>query len=153
MAQLKIGDILPAALWYNPWQPQDYDRAKEGITETLGLVAENDGVTISPVTFEVLEWNDDRLPEPPKWAHNGVKCLLGEAVITGYVSDIKVTSFLADLDKKDLERLRDIQRRVHRKYYPGEVLTDAQCDSLIEQIGPEAAFDAVKRAVDSGSVH
>ncbi len=61
-------------------------------------------------------------------------------------------SFLTDLDPVDLRRLREITRRIHAKEFPRlPVLTDHQCDVVIERIGgPLHAEQIVREAVNRG---
>ena len=56
-------------------------------------------------------------------------------------------SFVAGLDKKDLVRLRYLTRKSL-----GFDLTDAHCDVIIDELGPEAAVDSMKRAVDGSLI-
>ena len=61
-------------------------------------------------------------------------------------------TFITDLDPVELRRLRDITRRIHAKDFPHlPVLTDHQCDRVIEKIGgPIKMEQVVREAVDSG---
>ena len=106
--------------------------------------------------------------------------LVGEADVVGYPNE--APGVTADLDAKDLARLRDITRKAHLKAMPfttcevcagtkrdgygnrckackgrGRVkskpLTDAECDAIINEVAPETAHRVVKATVDSGMVH
>lgn len=59
---------------------------------------------------------------------------------------------LTDLDPVDLRRLRQITRRIHHKDFPHlPVLSDHQCDVVIERIGgPIQMEQVVREAVDQG---
>ncbi len=63
--------------------------------------------------------------------------------------------FITDLDPVDLRRLREITRRIHARDFPHlPVLTDHQCDVVIETVYPKArtaeAIRAVREAVNRG---
>jgi hypothetical protein len=61
--------------------------------------------------------------------------------------------FVADLDKQDLMRLREITRKAYSEVHPKAVrLTDAVCDYYIEELGPDAAVKTLRRAVDSKAI-
>jgi hypothetical protein len=60
------------------------------------------------------------------------------------------TSWVGDLAYEDLQRLRSIVRRTHLHFYPAEKVTPAECDKLIEAIGPKVAEEMIQRAVDGG---
>ena len=56
--------------------------------------------------------------------------------------------FVADLEPKDLERLRTILRRVHQSYNPGKPeLSTEKCDEYINKNGPDAALAALREQV------
>jgi hypothetical protein len=59
-------------------------------------------------------------------------------------------SFVAQLRFKDLQRLRQIVRRVHMRHYPGERCTDREADRIIESFGPETCEKMIARAVRRG---
>lgn len=57
-------------------------------------------------------------------------------------------TFVADIDPKDLERLRIILRRIHQQYNPGKpTLSNERCDQFINQNGPDAALAALREQV------
>ena len=62
----------------------------------------------------------------------------------------KVSSFIADLDFRDLQRLRAVTRRCYASRYPRRPrLTDSACDYYIEQLGPQAGEKVLRAAVDA----
>lgn len=61
-------------------------------------------------------------------------------------------SFVHDLTPNDLQRLREIVKRIHLKHYPKAMVNDYEADKLIEAFGPEVAAMLVKAAVDAKAV-
>lgn len=59
------------------------------------------------------------------------------------------TSIISDRDRV---RLRKIIRKVHFANYPTEMLTDYECDKLINAWGPKVAAYEIKRHMDQGDV-
>jgi hypothetical protein len=60
-------------------------------------------------------------------------------------------SFIQELSWTDLQRLRHVVRRVHRKYFRDEP-TLVEIDQLIESLGAEVAEAHIKVAVDRNLV-
>jgi len=60
--------------------------------------------------------------------------------------------FASMLSVADRDRLRAVVRRVHLRHYPQHLLTNFECDRLIDAWGPEIAGRLVKQAVDGGLV-
>lgn len=60
--------------------------------------------------------------------------------------------FTSELSVQDRNRLRAVVRKVHLKHYPAHLLTDYECDRLIDAWGPEVAGNIVRKAVDRGLV-
>ena len=61
-------------------------------------------------------------------------------------------SFIADLNLRDLQRLREVCRRVFREKCNGRSLTNTQCDKWIESMGPKVMEKRIKIAVDTKMV-
>ena len=65
-------------------------------------------------------------------------------------------SFVSTLSQQELGMLRNIVRKVHlrhavEKFGPNHSsVSDAECDRLIEHIGPEVAERMIKFGVDKG---
>lgn len=64
---------------------------------------------------------------------------------------IQLGGFSTQLSLGDRRRLRSIIKKVHLNWYPSEMLTDYECDKLIDAWGPEVAAAEVKKAVDAGA--
>jgi hypothetical protein len=59
-------------------------------------------------------------------------------------------SFISTISSQDLGLLRGIVRKVHLRYVSKENATDAECDKLIESLGPEIAEKMIRFGVDKG---
>ena len=56
--------------------------------------------------------------------------------------------FTDDLGSDDLARLRRVTREAYARLFPVRSrLTDRQCDTIINDLGPEAAADALRRGM------
>lgn len=58
----------------------------------------------------------------------------------------RAVKFGDDLSFEDRQTLRHVVRRVHRKYFR-DIPTNAECDQLIEALGPEAQLKMLKAAL------
>ena len=61
-------------------------------------------------------------------------------------------SFMNELSATDRQRLRVVVRNVHLAHYPQHMLTNYECDKLIDAWGPEVAGNIVKAALDKGLI-
>jgi hypothetical protein len=128
------------------------DAWKKDCEAEIGRFGLENGVIMSGAVYTEKLPGDDRVPPVPNHIHGpGVRMLVCEATVVAILKAdiIKSTGFVADLDKRDLERLRQITRAAHQKAQPMErLLTDAECDEVIERIGPQSALATVREGVD-----
>lgn len=61
-------------------------------------------------------------------------------------------SFTGIISIEDRNRLRAIVRKVHLQHYPAHMLTNYECDKLIDAWGPEVASNVIKKAMDAGKI-
>ena len=61
-------------------------------------------------------------------------------------------SFSSMLTYGDREKLRHIFRKTHLKNYPTHMITNYECDKLINALGAEVAGKMIKAAVDGGFI-
>lgn len=153
---MRPGDTVHASIWLQGTEPPGMQVAYQAqVTEAIDELCADKGFARGPVRFEELApHSDPRVPEVPDHVQGpDVRMLLAEADITGPVLIETNRNFVGDLDKVDLERLRNITRRAFAVSNAGQVLTDMQCDDIIENLGPDSAYDAIRGAVDSNTVH
>lgn len=153
---LRPGYLLENALWLDGRETaEQLERFKREVADALQERADADNVLLSPPEWTIKRPGEDRVPQVP--AHISgpdVRLLVCETLVLAVKPQIVPGSFLGDLDPKDLMRLRQITRRAHQKHNPGaKMLTLEECDTIIEQLGPESAAKCVKAAVDTRTLH
>jgi hypothetical protein len=63
----------------------------------------------------------------------------------------RVGGFSTLLSVKDRRRLRNIVREVHLKHYPQHLITNYECDRIIDVIAPETAAYLIRLNMDGVS--
>ena len=151
---MKIGDVIESAIWLTGDESQEMrERYKRDVTEAIDYFCHENNFLHGPVTFiEKLPGTDRVPPVPDHVQGQRVRLLVAESTITAKAVVAPKGSFIANLDKHDLDRLRKITRRASMKVCM-KILTDAECDEMIENLGPAAALDTLRYHVDGGMVH
>lgn len=115
------------------------------------------GAVMSVPVFTTKQPGEDRVPLVPDHISGpAVRLLICEATIVHVIPPavVKASGFVHDLDARDLARLRKITRRAYAKTHPGQPpLNDAECDAVIERVGPESALKTLRGGVDSKALH
>ena len=57
-------------------------------------------------------------------------------------------SFLTSLSFSDLERLREVVRKVHMANWPVHQISNRECDKMIDALGPAIFQQEIERMVD-----
>jgi hypothetical protein len=151
---MNIGDYIESAIWITGDEPQELRvRYEKDVTEAIDYFCHEHKFIHSPITFIEKLPGADRVPPVPDHIQGSrVRLLVAESLIEAQLPDTPIGSFVANLDKKDLDRLRKITRRVYAKNY-GRRLNDLECDEVIEETGPEAALDTLRRHIDGERIH
>ena len=148
ISKATVGDVLESAIWLDGRETAEHRKAFEAeVNAALALSARRHGHVLGPVTWTEKKPGDDRVPPVPNHIQGpNVRLLVAEAMIVNTVSIMReLPGFAHDLESDDLALLRRITRRKYREQYPGQPeLTDRQCDTLINDLGPEAALDTLK---------
>lgn len=153
---MKPGDLAEVAIWMTGAEPDfQVQHWKTVVCASIALQAEeSDGVKFGPWKFVEKRPGEDRVPKVPGHISGpDVRLLVATAEVgPGKPKVMAGTGFVEDLTKEDRDRLRKITRRVHAKSHKGmPALTDAQCDTVIERLGPEAVVATLRK--DRGAVH
>lgn len=137
------GDLFETAIWLSGEETsEDLRRWKEEECPKMKEDAEKEfGVIIGPIEFLVKAPGQDRVPQVPDHISGfEVKLLVAQAKVFAYAPSLSNgPGFVFDLERDDLVRLRKLTRSAHAKTHPGDRLTNAQCDAIINALGPEVA--------------
>lgn len=152
---MKIGDTAECAIWLDGRETPEMVR--QWRTDSVFLMERSRGevLQLGPPRFAIKRPGDDRCPPVPSHISGpDVRLLVAEADVVGNRPKVARAGFLGELDKRDLSRLRAVTRRSFAKQYPGRpMLSNEQCDAFIEHMGPLAAANAAREAVDGKLVH
>lgn len=151
---VKPGDVLETAIWMDGRETEgDVAQFKFDAVAYFQSIGDAERLVVAPTAFTEKRPLDDRVPPVPDYVSGPkVRLLVAEAAVSERLNVLSHRSFLADLDYKDLQLLRDATRAVHRIYdrnAGGEMrtLTDPECDQIIEEVGPQAALNTLEKAI------
>lgn len=143
MPSFGVGDTMETAIWLSGEETiEDRMRFTLDAQDAFTKTVERHGFKLGPISWEEKRPWDDRVPKVPDHIHGpDVRLLVATAEIIADVGiKIEKPGFCHDLEEKDLALLRHITRREYKNNYPGNAeLTDRQCDTIINDLGPEAA--------------
>lgn len=146
---IQAGEVIEFAIWANGAETSEMVAMFESdLRVGLAEIADQYGVIIGPLLMRELRPGEERVPPVPSHIHGpDVRLLVGEATVIGEVFQSE-GAFVADLEPKDLERLRTILRRVHAAWNPGKPeLSVEKCDEYINRNGADAALAALQDQV------
>lgn len=143
---MNLGDTIESAIWLSGTETESLlNQFRQDVILGIEQLCKQKGFEHTPIIFIEKNPGDERVPEVPHTINGpNIRLLVAEAEIT---HKIQKCSFIANLDLVDLKRLRIRARDIHAIYYPGEKLSNKSCDAVIEEIGPEAAVEELRRNV------
>lgn len=148
---------IEVAVWLTGREtPNQIEAFKKDCTEEVTAFGVMNGVVMGAPVFTEKRPGGERVPQVPDHISGpDVRMLVCEAVVVAERAMIvKSSGFVQDLDPKDLAKLREITRRAHQKAKPLEMtLTDAQCDEIIEHLGPTSALKTLGADMGSEVLH
>lgn len=139
---MKEGDVVESAIWLTGEETEEQRMAYEyQVCGAISMLCRENGFFSGPVQFVEKRPGDARVPDVPEHIHGDrVRLLIAEATVVAEVPVTLEGSFVNNLSPADLERLRAITR----KHSFPEMLSDSQCDKIIEDYGPRAALATLK---------
>lgn len=130
------GDLAECAIWITGEETTEMLRQWKADCAYMMSNGHEPALKLGPLSFEIKYPGQDRVPHvPDRIKGPDVRLLIATAEVLGF-EDVRKASFVGDLSEADLRKLRGITRRKLGHKGP---LTDAQCDQLIDRLGPVAA--------------
>ena len=144
---MKIGDVVQSAMWITGEEPPEMrQRYERDVVEAIDYLCTTEGYLYAPVIWTEKRPEAEDVPEVPDHIQGQcVRLLVAEATVTAKRPAKSHGSFVANLELKDLQTLREATRRSYARHFHA-TLADAECDEMIEQCGPEAALATLRQA-------
>lgn len=141
---LTIGEVIESAIWITGDESEELrNRYTHDVTLAIADLCREQGVIHGPIQWLEKAPGSERVPAVPDHIKGSrVRLWVAEATVLEYAPQTSTGSFIANLDQKDLVRLRLLTRRAAKRS-----LSDADCDQIIESFGPEAAVETLRAAV------
>lgn len=127
-----VGDLAEYAIWIDGTESEAMLRQWKADVAFMMSQAHEPKLELGPVRFEIKYPGEDRVPQVPDHLQGDVRLLVAFAEVLGFETT-KRTSFLDEIEERDLVKLRKATRRQYGQ------LSDEQCDQLIERLGPSVA--------------
>jgi len=155
---LNIGMPVEVAVWLTGRETgAQIERWRRDVAAELGRFELENGVLLGERVWTEKRPGEDRVPKVPAHISGpNVRLWVCEACVAAPARPVieKATGFVHDLDKRDLERLRALTREAHAAAWPtAPILTDAECDEVIERVGPGVALKRLYDGVNAGAFH
>lgn len=146
-----VGQVLEFAIWATGAETLDQIMRfqREDIPQAFARVAERWCLLLGPVRVVHKKPGQERVPTVPDWVKGpDVRLIVAEAEVLAHLKlALPGVGFVQDLTADDLQTLRRITRRAHRRAHPGmPPLPDENCDAIIEAMGPEVAVSQLRAA-------
>lgn len=151
--EMETDPEIELAIWYNAADLLDPIGAfGASVEEALVQICHRKNVVCGKISYEILRPGDDRVPPVPRWLEQieNVAPRLLFARTRGVVSSFvrRSLGLVDDLDEKDKIRLRVLTRNKHQQMHPDLLLlTDQQCDVLINQLGMEVIIEQLRSSI------
>jgi len=142
---MKLGDVIENAIWMTGDESVDLKaKYRNDVLGTMDDLCEREGFIHGPITMHELRPGDDRCPEVPSHIHGSrVRLLVVESTLVTKLVVDSVPSFVDNLERADLVKLRKITRdRVAKDLK--RIISNKECDEIIEMLGPDAAVSALR---------
>ena len=142
---MEIGDVVENAIWMTGDEPEGMkERYKEDVLVTISALCAEEGFLHGPITMHELKPGDHRCPEVPEHIQGSrVRLLVVESTLVKKLVVESEGSFVGNLDKSDLVKLRKITRDRAAKDLK-KIISDAECDEIIELLGTDAALATLR---------
>lgn len=144
---MKPGETMESAIWINGTEGAELlTRYRTDVMNAMLELAASQNLALTPLRWTEKRPGDDRVPPVPDHIQGpDVRLLVAEADVMAQTL-VSAGNFLGELEPRDLARLRRVTREAYLRQYPGRApLTNRQCDTLINDLGPDAALASLER--------
>ncbi len=137
---MRVGDVIETGMWVTgDDDPKLLERYDSDVKEAFDYFIGSQGFTYGEVKKYEKHPMDDRVGEVPDHIQGSrVRLLVYETEVTGRRIE-NTGSFIGNLELSDLKRLRGIIRKCAKRQ-----VSNKECDMIIEEVGPEAAVEAMR---------
>ena len=144
----EVGQLIEIAIWLDGTETETHLKRwqEEIVPESVRRAEIQDHIVLGPVRYVTKRPGEERVPQVPKHINGpDVRLLVAEAPVLAIQKSVIEVGFCGDLEDADLANLRKVTRRAYRAQHPDfPALTDAQCDSIINAMGPQAAVATLR---------
>ena len=142
---MKLGEVIINSIWMTGDEPEGMkERYKKDILESFDILCRQEGFVHGPITMYEKRPGDGIVPVPDHIQGSKVRLLILEATLVDkLVVQSEPTSFVSNLDRADLVKLRKITRDTAAKEFK-RIISNEECDELIEELGPDVALDTLR---------
>lgn len=156
-ANPKPGEMMETAIWLSGRETRQHlEQFAQDVHEALNAAAGAAGVVIADPHAVVKYPGDERVPPVPDHISGpDVRLLVIEALVIGFAKGDQANFIANELEPDDLDRLRRATRRAYERMMKSHGhkapprLTDRQCDTIINDLGPEVALESLSKGETS----
>jgi len=141
-----VGEVIVNSIWMTGDEPEGMkERYKKDILDSFDVLCRKEGFVHGPITMYEKRPGDGIVPVPDHIQGSKVRLLILEAeLVEKLVVASEPTSFVSNLDRADLVKLRKITRDRGAKDLK-RIISNKECDEIIEELGPDAAVDTLRK--------
>ncbi len=140
-----VGEVIINSIWITGDEPEGMkERYKKDILDSFDVLCRKEGFVHGPITMYEKRPGDGIVPVPDHIQGSKVRLLILEAELVEKLAvQSEPTSFVSNLDRVDLAKLRKITRDRAAKDLR-RIISREECDEIIEELGPDAALDTLR---------
>ncbi len=142
---MKIGDVVNNAIWLTGEETEGLRmRYMYDVSDTIDELCQTEGFIHGEVVFIEKCPGDERVPKVPDHIQGPkVRLLIAEATVLKEIPKSNEGSFVDNLDRKDLIKLRKLTKQSAFKFY-NRLISNEECDEIIEALGPDSAVETMR---------
>jgi hypothetical protein len=151
---MKPGDDALWGWWLTGRETRDdLEAFSRDTADKMRQESDEGGIVFGPISVETMYPGDEGTPPVPNDVSGpDVRLLVTRAKVVAYKHPIAITpiGFVHDLEPDDLALLMRLTRKQYARAYPNEPrLTDRQCHTLINDLGPDVAVETLRNMTPS----